>query len=359
MKHLLVVVIAIILCGCLCSCAERAARADTVAESQDSTAADAVTNEPEVKSVNVKVEKISPDSLTEYVIANGVTKAKREVTYSAEIAGKLEYISADLGDKIEKGKVLARIDFGTLKAMAAQAEAAHDLAKSTSDRMGSLRGEDLVSQQHMDEASSNLRATEAQLSIARSNLAKSTVKSSMNGIVSGKYVEKSEYVGPGMRLYDIVDYSTIIVEAQLAESDVASVLNGAKVLVDIQALGQQFEGTVDTVIPTADKVSKTFSMRVKIDNPELRILVGMSASVKIAARTHNDVVVVKQNVVVEESDKRAVFVAHDGEAKKRSVVLGATEGDRVVISSGIEAGESLIVMGQRDLIDGQPIQIVQ
>jgi RND family efflux transporter MFP subunit len=196
------------------------------------------------------------------------------------------------------------------------------------------------------------------MQIANANLAKSKIKATHYGIVAAKFVETSEFAGPGTPLYKIIDYRKIIVEAQIAESQVALIKKGTTVSVRINALNQNFEGTIDTVIPTADAVSKTFTTRVKIDNSDLAILVGMSARLLIKTKTYKDVLVVPQNAVIEEQGgSRNIFIAQNGKAQKRSVTLGATSKGKVIINEGISAGEKLVIMGQRDLNDGQPVNI--
>ncbi|MDJ0765514.1 MAG: efflux RND transporter periplasmic adaptor subunit [Myxococcota bacterium] len=344
-----------------CEGGEAQAAADKKAKAQaaEEKAATTSTDKAAAKIVNVNIITVTPTILTEQVVAHGVTSPIREITYSAEIPGRIEHLTADIGDTVRNRQVLARIDFKTLKAQAHQADASHALAKSTYDRVASLKGEDLVSEQRVDETRSAMDNATAQQEIAQANLAKSTVRASFRGVVTAKYVEKGEYVAPGVRLYDVVDYRTVIVEAQLPETQVARIAPKAEVAVDIAALGEQFKGTVETVIPTADRMSKTFTLRVKIKNPDRKILVGMSATVRIAARVHNDVIAVPQSAVVEERDGRVVFIAEDGIAKKRIVALGPVEGDRVVVETGLAPGESLVVLGQRDLSDLQPINIVE
>ncbi len=351
MRHVIFLVGALVVLATVPACKEGEAKAES--------------NEPTEKSgpvqtkktVNVKVETLTPTSLKEEVVAHGVTNANRAIKYSAELPGKLEYLSADVGDTVKNGQVLARIDFRTLKAQAAQAEANHTLAKSTFDRLSTLRDEELVSQQKLDESQSGLLGTEAMLEIAKANLAKSSVKASFRGIVTTKYVERGEYVAPGMPLYDVVDYRTILLEAQLAETEVAEIAQKARVTIDIAALNQSFEGEVDTVVPTADSVSKTFTLRVKIDNPDLKILVGMSAKLRVSTQNHENVLVVSQSVVLEETGKRYVYVIDGKKAVKRKIELGAVDGDRVVIKQGVAEGEALVVLGQRDLTDGQEVRI--
>lgn len=307
---------------------------------------------------NVKVAEIVTGRLVEQVVAHGVTAPILDVTYAAEVPGRIEHLSAQLGNQVKKGQVLARIDYQTQKAQAVQAEANFGLAKTTHTRMMEL-GENLVSRQKLDEASSALTGAEAQLEIAKTNISKSVVRSSIKGVVTAKYVEQAEYVGPGTPMFRIVDYSTIIVEAQLPETQVALLSAGEKATVNIDALGKQFDGVVDAILPTADPVSKTFTVRVKVSNKDLRILVGMSANLNIVARVHEDAIAVPQDVVIQSSGEPSVFVAINGIAKLRPVRLGPIEGVRVAVLEGLEPGEKVIVLGHRSLTDGQPIHIVK
>lgn len=308
---------------------------------------------------NVRVAPLGTSTLTEYIVARGITQPLHQVTYSAEIPGKLEYLSADLGDRIHAGQLLARIDFQTLKAQTDQAQSQYELATATFARVNELRTDELISQQQFDEANSKMLAAEAQLAIAKANLSKSQIRASRRGIVSAKYVEKSEYVGPGTRLYQVVDYRTVIVEAMLAETQVAGIRKDAEVEVQITALGKSFQGKVDAIVPTANPASKTFTLRVEIDNPDLEILVGMSAVVRVTAAVHKDALVVPQSIVNESPNGRFVFVVEDSIAKKHEVRLGAVEADKVVLLEGVSQGDSLVIQGQRDLTDGQKVRVVK
>ncbi len=311
----------------------------------------------ETKPVNVKTAKAATERLTEFVTARGVTSAKTDVTFSAEMPGRIEYIGPDLGQRVRKGQVLARIDYQTLQAQKNQAQASFDLADSTYNRLATLGG-DLVSHQKIDEVKSQKTSAKAMLAIARTNLNKSIVRSNMKGVVASKYVDKAEYVNPGTPMYRIVDHRTIIIEAQLPESQVALVNPAADVWVTVDALGEQRRGKIDVVLATADPVSKMFTIRVTVENPDLKILVGMSATLKVVAEVNEAVVTVPQDLVVEGKNKRSLFVAVNGTAQERVVRLGAIEGDRVVILEGVDKGEQLIVSGHRSLNDGQLINVV-
>jgi membrane fusion protein (multidrug efflux system) len=328
---------------------------DAVTPAADtSKAKEAISVRPTV----VRTATVESRDLTEYVVAEGVTTAHKEVTFSAEIAGKIEAMSAEVGKRVRRGQVLARIDTTTLTASRAQAKASFDLAEATYERFASL-GPEIVSRQTLDEAHSALLNAKAALEIADDQLSKSLVRSNISGIANVVYRDKAEYATPGAPIVHVVDYSTIVVEAQLAETEVVRVGKDEPVLVYVDALGESFEGVVDAILPKADPASKTFTLRVNIDNSDLRILVGMAATLKVAARVHRDAVVVPQDMIIEGQGGRRVFVADGDRAVERSVRLGPTDGNEVAVVDGLRPGETLIVLGHRNLSDGQPITRVQ
>jgi len=308
----------------------------------------------------VKVMTLIAGSLTESVVAHGVTTAQHHVVYSAGMPGRIETMAFEPGDEVRRGAILARVDFKALKAQSRQAAGNAELASLTWERLSKLKAGDLITGQQYDEARSALISAQAQVDIAQSNLSGSIVKAEQNGIVTQKYADEGEYATPGMPLYEVVDYRQLIVEAQLAESQVAMVHRDAAVDVEIDALNETFRGAVEAVLPTADPVSRTFTARVRIDNPGLKILVGMAARLTFAVRTHERALIAPQSAVIEGQDgTRSVFVAVDGRAIRREVTPGAHQESDVILRSGVAEGDQLIVMGHRDLQDGQPIRILQ
>ncbi len=309
--------------------------------------------------VNVRTVAAELSSMTEQVTVRGQTLAERDVVYSAEVAGRLEALKVDLGDAVKKGQVLARVDYQMLNARAEQAQASFDLARKTYERLNILKQDELVTQQIFDEAQAQMDQAKAQLNSAQINLKQSVIRSTTDGIVAQKFAETGEYVGPGSPVVRVVDYRTILVEASLPERVAPRVEKDSPVHVKIDVLDQVFEGSVQVVIPTSDPVSRTFLVRVEVPNSDGHILVGMAATLTVSIAEHTDVIVVSQDVVVEENGSRAVFVEEAGISRKCPVELGPTQGENVLIRKGITPGDQLIVVGQRDLVDGQPVRVVR
>ncbi len=308
--------------------------------------------------INVLVQPVALSNLTESITLSGETDADKNVLFSAENPGRLEYLSIDLGDRVKKGQILARVDSASLKAALDQARASHDLAQKTHKRLTALREEQLASDQQLDEAFAAMLQSKATLDIAEINYNKSVIRSSVDGFVARKNVEVGEYLNPGQVIVQVVDFSQVVVKAQLPEMKVSAVKRGDPVKVFIPALNEEVEGKVKVVVPAAHPTSKTYEVRVNIDNPEFRILVGMSVSMKIEVGHYEDVVVTPQDVIVEESQNRVVFVENEGKAVRKTVELGPVEGANVLVRSGLDVGDRLIVAGHRELVDGQPVKVI-
>jgi membrane fusion protein (multidrug efflux system) len=312
------------------------------------------------RQVNVKVEPVDPVEVADRIRLVGEVLADAEVTYAAEVPGQVQHLGAQLGQRVRRGQILARIDYTALKAQRDEAEAALELARKTHARLASLAEVHAVAAAELDRARSGLVAAKARQQIAAANLEKSIVTAKRGGVVTRKLVEPGEYVAPGMPLFEVVDHRKVVVRAHLAESQVADVPAGTPARVSIDSLGRSFDTAVEVVLPVADPASKTYEIRLRLRNPRLAIHVGMSAHVELATRSRREVVLVSQDVVIEDGDNlRSVFVAADGIARRRPVKLGPTHGDRVVVLEGVTPGERVVVLGQRELQDGQAVRVVQ
>ncbi len=325
--------------------------------SQKGQAAQPAKQEKEI-STNIKTVVIQPQSLSEIVSVMGTVLPNRDVTLSAETAGRVERLQVDLGDRVKKGQVLARIDYDMLKAQYEQAQANHELAKKSLVRIQQLRKDELASQQQLDEVITREHSASASMRIAHAQLQKSMLRSSLNGIVARKMVEEGEYVNPGQPMLQVVEFHTVVISAQVPENIVSKIKRGMSVEVDIPSLSLKTQGKVYVVVPAAHPGSRTFELRIKTPNPDYDILVGMSTNLEIKVDTHKQSIVIPIDTVLESGGTKSVFVEKNGKAKRLPVKVGPTEGSRILVTQGLTIGDKLVIEGHRDLIDGQPVEVV-
>jgi len=133
---------------------------------------------------------------------------------------------------------------------------------------------------------------------------------------------------------------------------------GQKAMIRVDAFPErEAVGTIDFVAYKADPATKTFQVKVVMDNADRDIRPGMIARVAFLRRIIPDALSAPLFALVDKGGERMVFVEKDGVVHARSVSIGIIEGDRVQITQGLEPGDRLIVTGQKDVEEGMKVQV--
>ena len=144
----------------------------------------------------------------------------------------------------------------------------------------------------------------------------------------------------------------------MPERDVAMVSIGDTVFVDLDAYsGRTFEGKVFRIATSAESATRTFATEVELDNADGLLRPGMIARAKFIRKTYENAITVPLFSVLTRNDGRIVFVEEDGVARMHPVEIGFFQGDEVHIVDGLSEGDRLIVLGQRDLRDGDRVAV--
>lgn len=307
----------------------------------------------------VQVEVVRSGSLTDVLSLPATIEAREATTLATGRAGRVDGITADEGDRVKKGQALIRINASAAYAELKQAEATHASAKATFERTQSLARRKLASDAQLESAQAALAQAEAALELARARISDAVLRAPHGGYVSDRTIAIGEYASPGVPLMELVDIDTVKVIARVPERDVDTLEPGAEATFTVDAVGPEtFSGTVHRIGITADPAARTFEVEVRVKNPGQRLKPGMLARVQLPRRSLSDVPVIRRDAVVEDLDGPTVFIARDGKAQRVKVRLGPVSGDKVAVPEGLEAGMPLIVVGQRMLVEGEPVKIV-
>ena len=174
-----------------------------------------------------------------------------------------------------------------------------------------------------------------------------------DGVVLEKAVVAGQAVSPGMKLYRLADLSTVWIEGDVFEQDIASVRVGAPARVELGAYaGSSFTGRVSFVSPVVDPQSRTARVRVVVANRNGALKPGMYGTLYFDARLGTDVLSVPAEAVVMTGERNLVFVVREGALEPREVTLGARAGDRLQVTGGLNEGER-IVASANFLVDAE------
>lgn len=315
------------------------------------------------RSVNVEVEPVEPRPFTEFVTVTGAVEANRDVVIEAEESGVVRQVYRDRGSDVGAGQAIARIDDRVLSAQVAQARAAAELAQTTYERRKALwENEKIGSEIAYLEARSNAEQAAANLATLQQRLARTVVRAPFAGSLEDRMVEVGTSVSPGTPVARIVDTSPVKVVGAVPERFAADVTTGREVAIRFDAIGTEATGTLSFVGAAVDQRSRTFPIEARVENPDGRFKPQMSANIRLPLREFEDAIVIAQDALIRDEDGFVVYVAvQDGDgwmAEVRPVQTGAADGGRIVIETGLEAGDRVIVLGQHRVSDGDRVNVV-
>jgi RND family efflux transporter MFP subunit len=317
-----------------------------------------------VRVINVEVQEVRRQSFVEQIHLTAVAQANQDVRVAAEESGVIRAILVEKGAHVAQGQALFRIDHAVLSAQVDQAKAAAQIAGETWDRRRALWEQDRVGSEILYlEARAVAEQTAANLRVMEERLARTTIRAPFAGILESREVEVGTMVSPGMNVARIVDLDPIKVAAGMPERYAADVSVGSRAAVSFDVLGgEAFETSIAYVGATVEALSRTFPIEVVLDNTEGMIKPQMIANMAVIRRSMEDAIVLPQDALVRVEGGYVVFVAADGDfgtvAAVRPIEVGPSQRDMVVVESGVEVGERLIVVGQKSVAAGDRVNIV-
>ena len=313
---------------------------------------------PEERLPNVAVVELKAESVSDYLVLTCGIEAWEAVTLSAETTGRIELQDIEEGDTVSKGQAIIEINTTSIQASIERDRARLALAEQELERVTELRGQGISSPQEFDRAMGDMQAAKANLKLTQIQLEQSVISAEIAGVVDTLYNEAGEFVSAGTHLVRIVQVDKVRAVVGMPERDVAMVSIGDTVFVDLDAYsGRTFEGKVFRIATSAEDATRTFATEVELDNPEGLLRPGMIARATFIRKTYESAITVPLFSVLTRNDGRIVFVEKDGVARMHPVEIGFFQGDEVHITGGLSEGDRLIVLGQRDLRDGDRVLV--
>ncbi len=260
-----------------------------------------------------RLQPVTMGDIEQNVTANGTINPVSLVNVGTQVSGRVKKIYADYNDQVKKGQVLLELEDELFKAQIAASlgnvknnEASLELAKANEARMRSLFEKEYVSKQELDQSVQALKSAEAQLSTTRAQLKRdqtnysySIIKSPVSGVVVDRVVDVGQTVAASLQtptLFKIAqDLSKMQIDTSFAEADIGHIQVGQVAKFNVDAFpNTNFEGVVKQIRlnPTNTANVVTYNIVVSVDNPDQKLLPGMTAYVNINFAKHENVLLV-------------------------------------------------------------------
>lgn len=321
--------------------------------------------QPTGKIIDVQVDTLVAGTFEEFVRLTGTVKAENDVLLGAEEPGRIVRFSAAKGDAVRRGQALVKIDDAILRSSVAEAAAESALAADQYERQREVWEEQRIGTEIAYlERRRRAATTAAVLQQLRTRLDRTTIRAPFDGILEDRFIEPGEMAAVGSPVVRVLDPSNLKVEVGVPERFAPDIRVGSSTVITFDVFpGREFPGLVRFAGHAVDPENRTFPVEIAIENPDGIIKPEMIANARILRKTRKSVVIVPQESLRSAESGFVAFVALPGDpdpvAQERTVQLGPSYANRVVVESGLQPGDVLIVRGHRQVAQGSRIRIAQ
>jgi RND family efflux transporter MFP subunit len=302
---------------------------------------------------------LAETGLTEYFEISGPVEPVRGTDVSSEEAGTVAVITHDKGEGVKTGQILVELDRRLLKAEMESARADLELQQYNYDQTRRLHDANKVSRFELLTAESAYERAVALSEIAKLRYERAAVKAPFSGLVTDRFVEPGELVAPGSRIARVIDPYTLKLVGTLTEREVSWVKQGTTATVVLDGYDWPVPGVVYWVGFEADPASGKFEVEIHVDNADLSMRAGVVGRARVLKKEHKSVIAIPRDALLPNGDNMSVFIVQTDTAASRPVTLGSDQGLMVVVESGLQVGDRLVVRGHRDLVEGARVLITE
>jgi membrane fusion protein, multidrug efflux system len=293
---------------------------------------------------------------------------------SFRVAGQLVERRVHLGDTVRKGQVVARLDPADAEHNAASARADLDSARQHLDaaekqlrRDTEQARENLISAQQLEQsqdahaaAQAQFKAAQARAAVAGNQRGYTSLLAEHDGLISAEQANTGDVLSAGQPVFSLAWSGAVDVITDVADSQVARIQPGAAATVTLGALpGKSFSGRVREVSPAADPQSRTYRVKVTLEQPDASLRLGMTGEVSIApAREASaaQVMVLPATALFHQGDKPAVWIVRDGKLELRPVTVSGYGERSITLTQGVAAEDKVVVQGVHTLTAGEKVK---
>ncbi|MEO1079864.1 MAG: efflux RND transporter periplasmic adaptor subunit [Pseudomonadota bacterium] len=306
-----------------------------------------------VETIEARIQPV-----TRRVESVGTLYGDESVTLTAKVTEQVSAVHFEGGELVESGQVLAELMDAEQLALLSEAEANLREAELQLERLVTL-GQEIATAAEIDVASARVDASAAQLDAIRSRLADRRIVAPFSGVLGFRRISVGALLTPGTIIAELdaidplkLDFS--LPELFLAEVSIGDTIRGSSVAWP----GLEFAGKVTRISSRVDPVSRAFQVRALLGNDDNRLRPGMLINVALALEEEPGIVV-PERALIQVGDRSAVFVIDDGAiARRTEVTLGRRMPGQIVLRSGVEPGERVVVNGQMLLRPGASVREV-
>lgn len=310
---------------------------------------------------SVIIDSLKNTNFKEFVDIQGMVDAEFNVMASPQMPGVVSSILVKVGDFVKKGRVLAHLDGSTIRQGMEELKTGLSLATTMYEKQKSLWDQKIGSEAQYLAAKNQKEQLEERLKTLQTQLALTSIKAPVDGIVDEVRLKIGEMASPGFTGIRVVNNNSLTVRAKVSDLYSNRIKKGDPVLLFFPDLNKEVQSFISYTSMTVNQSSRTITVEAKLPHGKLNYKANQLVKLKINNGLIKNTLTVPTNVIQTSIDGEdyvliAESVDNQWKARKKVITLGPNYNGISVIKSGLKPGDLLITTGYSDIVDGQNIK---
>ncbi|MGQ5700915.1 efflux RND transporter periplasmic adaptor subunit [Sandaracinobacteroides sp. A072] len=309
---------------------------------------------------SVIVAAVSETDIVDSIEAVGTAGANEQADLNSSVTERIEKLNFRDGQYVQKGAVIAELVRAQQSANLNESRARLREAELQLQRLNQLQEKGFATSARVDEQQAAVDIARAQSLQATAQISDRVIRAPFSGWLSLRRISVGTVVNAGTTIASIVDHSRIKLDFTVPETFLSSLEPGLQIVASAAAFpGESFRGTIASIDPVIDPVTRAVTARAILPNPDLRLRPGMLMTVNIKAAPRRALTVPELAVIGEGSGAYVWKVDGGNQAMRADVRIGQRREGRVEILSGLEPGDRIVVEGTVKLRGPGPVTPVE
>lgn len=313
------------------------------------------------EAISVRVQKLSPTTFHHYINIRGTVESDKTIMITPKASGTVQEVLVAVGDRVQKGQRLAELDGEITKSQINEVKTQLELARTMYKRRKNLREDDVGSEVQYLQAKNNYKSLQSKLTTLQRQYDNYQIKTSIEGRISKVDIKEGETVGPGKPVFQVANSSALKVTAEVSEAYLSTVDETDSVRIRFPSVDKEISKRLDVVNEVIDPDNRTFGIETFISNADGKIRPNMLAKLRINDYNEKNVLVTSVNNINRSNGQNYLFTTQQGDsatvATRKKINTGASYGDRIIITSGLNSGDQVITAGSSDVSEGDAVSI--
>jgi membrane fusion protein (multidrug efflux system) len=311
----------------------------------------------EAPAIAVNGMLVKTQTFANTVAVSGTIEANEQVQIKSEISGLIKSINFSEGSNVGKGSLLIKIDDSELQAQLAQALTKEKLASEVAARAAKLLKAEAISQEEYDNADAELRSLKAQTQLIRAQLSKTSIRAPFSGRIGLRNISNGAYITPTTPIANLVSINPVKITFSVPEKYTSMVKVGTNITFTVAGTSRIFNATIYAKEPSIDVTTRTLVLKARSANADGYLLPGTFANVNLPLEVIKDAILIPSEAVIPVLKGKLIHISKNGIAKAVDIQSDIRTDEDVLVSSGLNVGDTVIVSGIMALKDGAPVKV--